>query len=128
MEYKAIVKRKSDDELQHWKYLRREKVGDKYKYYYETDTNGLHVGKTTKSKSTINAFGKKIDLYTVNSPETFNKDVPVTKEIYDKTRAGSKLYVGRQPLSKITKEQVSVAKSFVNDLFAGRIYREKKNK
>ena len=126
MEYRAIVKRKPNDELQHWKYLRREKKGDKWKYYYESDTNGLHVGKTEKSQSTVDVFGKKIDMYTVSSPETFNKPVPVTKEIYDNTKTRSRLYVGRTPLSKIAKEQVSVAKSFVDDLFNGRVYREKK--
>lgn len=125
MEYKAIVKRKPDDELQHWKYLRREKKGDKWRYYYENDDKGLHVGKTTKSQSSVDAFGKKIDVYTVSSPETFNIEVPVTRDIYDKTKAGSKLYVGNQPLSKVAKEQVTMARAFVEDLFSGRLYREK---
>lgn len=37
MAYTAVVKRKSSDELTHWKYIKREKVGDKWKYYYDAD-------------------------------------------------------------------------------------------
>ena len=29
--------------LEHWKYLRRERVGDKWRYYYEKDDAKLHA-------------------------------------------------------------------------------------
>lgn len=42
MEYKAIVKRKSDDELQHWKYIKRVKgKNGKWQYYYDTANTDL---------------------------------------------------------------------------------------
>lgn len=42
MEYRAIVKRKSDDELQHWKYIKRVKgKNGKWQYYYDTANTDL---------------------------------------------------------------------------------------
>lgn len=41
MEYKAVVKRKSDDELQHWKYIKRVKKNGKWQYTYDSKDNKL---------------------------------------------------------------------------------------
>ena len=36
MSYKAVVKRKSDDELMHWKYIKKvEGSNGKWRYYYD---------------------------------------------------------------------------------------------
>lgn len=35
MSYKAVVTRRSNDELQHFKYIKREKKNGKWKYYYD---------------------------------------------------------------------------------------------
>lgn len=36
MGYKAVITRRSDDELKHWKYVKREKKNGKWVYYYDT--------------------------------------------------------------------------------------------
>ena len=70
MEYKAVPKRNPDTELTHWKYIKREKVNGKWRYYYDdselrkfskgvTETSTLKDGTkvTTEYKQTDNTFG-----------------------------------------------------------------------
>lgn len=35
MAYKAVVVRRSDDELMHWKYIKKKKVNGEWRYYYD---------------------------------------------------------------------------------------------
>ena len=46
------------------------------------------------------------------------------KKNYDRTRAAYKLYVGRQPLSKIAKEQISIGRLFIKDFLSGNLYKK----
>lgn len=57
-EYKAIVKRRSDDELMHWKYIKREKVGDKWKYWYDKGGSGKKT--SIKSLNTLSSIRSKV--------------------------------------------------------------------
>lgn len=48
MEYVAVVRRRDDDiEHRQHKYIKRERVGDKWRYYYEEDTNDLLNSRST---------------------------------------------------------------------------------
>ena len=66
MEYKAVVKRKSDDELQHksHKYIKREKVNGKWRYYYDVGA-GNHASEPYvdgKKLSPIRGYSKFQDI------------------------------------------------------------------
>lgn len=52
----------SDNSLQHWKYIRREKVGDKWKYFYkdDEDNKGKNDKKFTKTGKATLITGRKI--------------------------------------------------------------------
>lgn len=66
MEYKAVVRRNSDNDLTHHKYIRREKVRGKWRYYY-TDTksnsgkNGGYNLNEMAAKVTRGEFGNGRD-------------------------------------------------------------------
>lgn len=117
------------NELYHWKYLRKEKINGKWRYYYEEDDSKLNIGETRKaiSETSIGLSGKVKTSkdYLLKSKETGNKWEVVDKKVYDSHKAGRKLYVGNTPLSKIAKEQISVGRSFVSDLLTGNLYRKK---
>lgn len=120
--YVAVQRTGEKNELKHWKYLRREKKNGKWRYYYEKDNSMLNIGKTEKYNPTYDIGGTKATAYLIKSRETNDKFESVGKDIYDRTRAGYKLYVGRQPLSKISKEQVSIGMQFIKDLLSGNLY------
>ena len=51
MAYKAIAIRRTDkDSLTHWKYIKRVKKGDSYRYYYDESKGGSSESKDDKSK------------------------------------------------------------------------------
>lgn len=119
----------TEQELYHWKYLRKEKVNGKWRYYYEEDDAKLNVGRTHKAVAeTSIGLGGKVKTsknYLLKSKETGNNWEVVDKKVYDSHKAGRKLYVGNTPLSKIAKEQISIGRSFVSDLLTGNLYRKK---
>lgn len=125
----------SDDELMHWKYLRREKQPDgTYRYFYEEDDSKLNIGKVSKikidSSASIVGSNKSYNStsYMVKSKETGNEYVKVSKNVYDKTKTGRKWFIGNAPLNKVIKEQSSIYKSYVNDLIQGNLTRQRKKR
>lgn len=70
MEYKAVVKRRSDDELQHHKYIKRVKgKNGKWRYYYdikdamgvdEREARDLAVAKQKKAVATEQKMAKEL--------------------------------------------------------------------
>jgi len=46
----------SDDELMHWKYIKREKVNGKWRYYYDVGDPGYVDGNTGKKPSNIKDY------------------------------------------------------------------------
>ena len=100
----------SDDELYHWKYLRREKVGDKWKYYYETDDaklNRKNLNKyrtdkwsnntvTVKKGDTLTGIAKKHNT-TVNELVKLN-GIKDPNKIY----VGEKFKTSENPTSETT--------------------------
>ena len=113
------------NELTHWKYIKREKKNGKWRYYYE-DNNKLKLEKVEKQKYEGNFYGNKTEAYLVKSPETHNKYEIVDKSIYDDTKTGYKLYIGSQPLSKITKEQIRIGSDFIKDTIKDLVINSKK--
>lgn len=121
--------------LEHWKYLRRERVGDKWRYYYAKDDAKLHAAQArkgyTESSISINVPGSKKSYkyhntnYWVSSPETGGVRKKVDKETYDRTKSGTSLYIGDKLLSEVAKEQLSVGKQFIKDLVSNKVTTEK---
>lgn len=67
MEYKAIVKRRSDDELQHWKYIKKVKMpSGKWKYIYDPAQELTKFKNGTKITGKINLAGKSDPDATIN--------------------------------------------------------------
>ena len=44
MNYRGNEQLNSDDSLQHWKYIKRERKNGKWKYYYHDDNNCYRMG------------------------------------------------------------------------------------
>lgn len=75
----------SDDELMHWKYIKREKIKGKWKYYYDYKSLKKDV------KSTLNSIGKKTSKLVTSGKKTLSKYVnkPV-KNTISKVTSGTK--------------------------------------
>lgn len=63
--YNAVDK-ETDDDIQHFKYLKKERVDGKWRYYYDyhngdgwSDKIGFEVGKNDKGNTEISAFNTK---------------------------------------------------------------------
>jgi hypothetical protein len=113
------------NELYHWKYIRRERVNGKWRYYYAKDEHRLSVGRVSKDK-----LGYSKDAY---GAVHVKKDGHITTEIVDKkeyrkTDTGYKFYVGSTPLKEIRTANLKMAKQFVDDLITNGLYKEKKKK
>lgn len=114
-----------DDELYHWKYLHRERVNGKWRYYYKKDDNKLSVGRVSKDKL------KKRDNDNQYGVVTTKKDGLSTNKIVDKktykdTKTGYRLFVEDTPLRKINKHNIRMGKKFIDDLITGGLYKKKK--
>lgn len=77
MEYRAVVKRKSDNELMHYKYIKRERgKNGKWRYYYDVkDALGYDERKQYQDDKAY------LDMYTKMGKETW-KD---TERVYEET-------------------------------------------
>jgi len=63
--YKASTARFDPDELRHWKYIKREKVNGKWKYWYDDSSNKLST--LQKKKSTLQtAYDKNFEKFYSN--------------------------------------------------------------
>ncbi len=124
----------SDQDIQHWKYLRREKTASgKWRYYYEKDDAKLNSDKADGFSTNVKikvAHYKPTEYqqsYNMRSDKhTGGEWKEVDKETYDKYVGSRKLYVGNTLLSEVTKEQVAVGKQLGKDLFSGNISTKKK--
>lgn len=133
------------NELYHWKYIRRERVGDKWRYYYDKDDKRLtttqvysksatelgpsyaYVGKDKK----VMISGPKSE-YRMATDKTKGVEVEVDRKTYDKMKVGTNRMVGDTPLKEVNKQNLDMAKNFIKDLIAGNVYikprTKKKNK
>ena len=73
----------SDDELMHWKYIKREKVKGKWKYYYDLDSLKKDVKKavkdvTSKTRKLVDSGAKSIRRYTSNTARKISKSLSGT--------------------------------------------------
>ena len=67
MEYRAIVKRTDDDELQHWKYIKKVKMpSGKWKYIYDPAQELTQFKNGTKITGKIKLEGKSSPDATIN--------------------------------------------------------------
>lgn len=79
--YKAVNSHSDPDELQHWKYIKREKINGKWRYYYDVGKNEkLDAGHANVAvryaKENVNFHRKKFQEVKrkVDSGEFFDKD------------------------------------------------------
>lgn len=79
----------SEDELMHWKYVKKEKIKGKWKYYYDYKSLKQDV------KSTLNSIGKKTNKLVSSGKKTLSKYVnkPV-KSTVSRVTSGTKNIVG----------------------------------
>lgn len=89
----------SDDELLHWKYIKREKINGKWRYYYDWNqlksntsaTISENVAKTSKNiLDGANKATKHIDTYVTKAKSLINKWYDDPKNIYDVSSASYK--------------------------------------
>lgn len=86
MEYKAVVKRKDDDELQHWKYIKRVK-GKNGKWQYIYDEGELNMYKNNAETGMVSqrdGVKKKVTNEYKMSDELFDRHLKVTTIYGDK--------------------------------------------
>lgn len=92
----------SDDELYHWKYIKREKVNGKYRYYYkDTDVDDAKkVYDTAKTQSdsdtkAANAITNRVNTRIANLNEAFKKKYP---NIVDQDKNWTEFFDQSKPL------------------------------
>lgn len=93
----------SDDELMHWKYVKKEKVKGKWKYYYDYKSLKKDVKSTlkkigTKSNKLVSSGKKTLSKY-VNKPvkNTASKVTSGTKSIGDSIKKRIFKYIAKVP-------------------------------
>ena len=79
--YKAVNSHSDPDELQHWKYIKREKVNGKWRYYYDVGKNerreaGNAMSKVRDAANNAGFHKKRYDEVKskIDSGEYFDKD------------------------------------------------------
>lgn len=119
MAYKAVIKRKeSHDELTHWKYVKREKINGKWRYYYDTkslkndvrDTLGYDEKEAVEeaSRTRLNALNK-YDAYVDREGRVDRARKDALWEAYEKA---SKL--NSEALDKFNKTPLGKVESTIN--------------
>ena len=116
MEYKIL----KSDELYHWKYIRRERVNGKWRYYYEKNDDKLELNYVQKKEQNGSYFAR--------SDRTKGEWVNIDKDTYGKVKQKVSLSVGPWSLKSIRKDTVATGKQYVNDLMRGKVYRGRKIK
>lgn len=128
-----------DDELFHWKYLRRERVNGKWRYYYEKDKNRISIqnvqsktkyesdGRVEYADGTVVDNGPQKE-YRIASDKTKGVEVEVSEETYNTLSVGKNYLVGDKLLKDVVKQDLTMAKNFVKDFIKGNVYIEKIDK
>ena len=99
----SSINEMSEDELMHWKYIKREKIKGKWKYYYDYKSLKKDVKSTLNSiskKSTkLVGSGKNVLFKYVNKPvkNTVNKVTSGTKNIVDSVKKRVFKYIAKVP-------------------------------
>jgi hypothetical protein len=94
----------SDDELMHWKYIKKEKVKGKWKYYYDYKSLKKDVKATLKSvgkkSNKVVVSGKKILSKYVNKPvkSTVSKITSGTKNVVESVKKRVFKYIAKIPI------------------------------
>lgn len=101
---KYILTRKSlqkieDDELMHWKYIKRKMVKGKWKYWYDLDSLKKDVKSTVstvadKTRKMVSSGQKTIQKYATTTLNKVSNDV---KKITDKAKENTHKYVAKVP-------------------------------
>lgn len=122
-----VVRRTGQDELQHWKYVKREKVNGKWKYYYNWD----ELKKDAKNALGVNA------KQNMNAAKTYYKNAQnKSTDAYKKVVSTNKKYnnipnkkslAAWEANKKADKAMNAYRESITNAANRGREYLEAKN-
>ena len=113
-----------ENEIKHWKYIRREKKPNgKYRYYYEKDKYKLQKGIVETS---IDGYDGSLKIWSKEDKTGKTTSNRVAKDLDEwlDRETGRGYYVGDMLLRQVVKEQISVGKHYVDDLINGRVYNE----
>lgn len=110
-DYTAVVKRKDSDELRHWKYIKREKVNGKWKYYYKkSPAEQFRWGYELGSKEDPNT-GAPLNKDNID-PNVYAKYANTLVDYYDSLN--DPFYRGRET-SDIKREMKEVEKEITEN-------------
>lgn len=93
----------NDDELMHWKYLKREKVNGKWKYYYDLDSLKKDVKSTanklvSKTRKLVSSGNKTVQKYVGSPAKTTAKKISNnTKEVVKNVKKKLHKYIAKVP-------------------------------
>lgn len=126
MDNKTLYAIDSSGELRHWKYLRRERVNGKWRYYYADSDDRLQVGLSDTRRIQNVAVGGgaliSTNRYQVRNRASGEEYRDVDQATYEREHSNRRLYIGNTPLSHVARQQLSVGMNFVRDLFSGNLY------
>ena len=96
---RGSVREIKDDELMHWKYIKRKMVKGKWKYWYDLDSLKKDVNSTVstvadKTRKMMSSGQKTIQKYATT---TFNKISNDVKKITDKAKENTHKYIAKVP-------------------------------
>lgn len=112
--------------LYHYKYLRKEKIGDKWRYYYEEDDKKPESKGGSKEHVTRSMNGVPVgeSYYVTNSTTNYERK-EVSKEEYENAELDNAYFVGDKKLAEIQAENLNNAIDFVKSLVTGKLASKK---
>ena len=101
--HRSSIDEMSEDELMHWKYIKKEKVKGKWKYYYDykslkKDVKSTLSGISKKTNKMVTTGKNTLSKY-VNKPvkNTINKVTSGTKNVIDSVKKRVFKYIAKVP-------------------------------
>ena len=122
MEYKAVIKSDPSKELTHWKYIKREKVNGKWRYYYDKDAVKKDVN-YVKQEASRSAQNVKYDVadtalkYRQNTADNVGEYLGSTVKRGYNAVLKSLNNIGKGTLDDSLDSLVQTASKKINELF-----------
>lgn len=111
--YGAVRNRNRNDELTHWKYIKKKKVNGKMRYYYKDD-----LGKTdylTEDQEELTNYKNHKSEFKNGEVVTYSKQLTTPKE---KSKAVEKIMKQKEnERNKFSKKTVDRGRRFIESLF-----------
>ena len=82
MEYRAVMREDPSEDLNHWKYIKREKVNGKWRYYYKPSKYEVNAKNYKSKKEELTKDKEWVDIVNRKDPEYVYNDEE-GKTVYD---------------------------------------------